>query len=376
MRKQRLMGVRRDGLGTTRNASRPCSVAVYAVSWLTLLGCASIVTPSRGDDASVAQTDGAARDVVVAPDDIETLPEAAAESVCSALFRCCDSSDRQLFFEGLELNERASPELRASLPPADEAACRGVVAAALRTAVFADWIDAARRGLVEYDPDASLACRRTLAEASCGERMSRALFDPTCFVLYDSGFQHRRMFRRVATDGAPCRLLREWQYPVEFYGTCDPSVAFCCVPDPEFPSGCLDNFGSRRLGMNDGHCRAASRLGEACAGPLVLSPDHMQLCASGLTCGLRSHLCAARDPTTPLSLGDRCYDGDDGHRLGTCPDGALSCDLYREPGGGFASDRCISLADEGSPCESNYQCRSTRCVGLVCVAPQRYCPSR
>ncbi len=348
--------------------------------------CASTVTLAPGSDGgagdgSSAPGDGGARDasrpprdVSLAPDDIDTLPEAAAESACATMFRCCDATARRTYFDALTYNDRATPELRAELPPADEAACRRVLAAALRTAVFVDWIDAVRRGLVRYAPEGSLACRSALEEASCGESSDRALFDPTCFTLYDSGFQQRRMFQRVATEGQPCRAVREWQYPYEFFGTCDPAVAFCCLADPADPSHCLDNFGSRRLGVSDGRCRRVSQLGDACAGPLV-SLEGLQLCARGLVCGLRSHRCFPRAPETPLALGDPCYDYEDGRVLGRCPDGPLACDLYRLPEEGTATLRCVAAQNDGQPCSFSGECRSNHCARGVCAPPERYCGS-
>ncbi len=351
-----------------------------------LSGCASTVSIAPADGGSFGVGDGApldasadraldatARDVVVPPDDVETLPETAAEAVCSAMFRCCGSEGRARYFEPLQWNGRVPPELMRSIPPVDEAACRRIVAEALRVAVFPDWIDAVRRGQVEYVAEGSLECRRTLLNAPCGNLVTSTLLDPRCFSLMDSSLG-RGMFRPVARDGDACRAVRESRYPIRFYGSCDPDAAFCCLPDPADPTRCLDSFEADRMHVTEGRCRRAAARGESCNSDSLGGGPGMWLCQRELVCGLASRTCLTSDHETELGLGAPCYDPYEGRGLGRCPyDQGLWCDLFRLMGEGTATDTCVELHANGRSCTRNSECLSYSCVEGVCHAAVPLC---
>jgi hypothetical protein len=183
-------------------------------------------------DAPVADapvTDAAIIDAAPGPG-VGQLTTRAADAVCAALFRCCDD-DLVTYFAPFAADERLAafaPRLppRASL---DEAGCRAVVREMFDVAPFADWVREAQAGRVDYLPSQTDACVAELSAAACGAPARAALYDSTCFAYAApaGGDEQRRMFARTATAGAACGPIRDG-IGATFYGTCDPTAAFCC----------------------------------------------------------------------------------------------------------------------------------------------------
>lgn len=352
-----------------------------------LSGCASTVAIAPVDGGSLDVADSALdvrdarvpeaatpRDVLVLPDDVETFPETAAEAVCGAMFRCCGLEGRARYFEPLQWNDRVPSDLMREIPPTDEVTCRRVVAQLLRVAIFPDWIDAARRGQVEYLPDGSLECRRTLTNAPCSYLLTNTLLDRRCFYLGDSGSLGRRMFRPVAREGDACRSVREARYPFDFYGSCDPGVAFCCLPDPMDATRCMGFFDADHAHVTEGRCRRTTAPDESCTSAAVSFGSGIRLCARGLVCGLASRVCLASDHETTLAIGDPCYDSVEGRGLGQCPlDRGVWCDLFRPMGQRAATNTCVEFVANGGSCAYESDCASYRCVEGVCRASEPLC---
>jgi len=116
---------------------------------------------------------------------------------------------------------------------------------------------------VRYDPEGSAACRRAIVAAACGEPMRLALGDGACYGPFATGWVSRRMFTRTAGVGSACRAIRDEPVIGAYHGTCDPAVAFCCVPASGAPDACVSPYESVRTGAVEGRCQAAARLGEA-----------------------------------------------------------------------------------------------------------------
>jgi hypothetical protein len=275
---------------------------------------------------------------------LDTLVTEVAEALCGALYRCCDDPSRAAFFSPLRSSDRLS-SLRARIPAdgaLDRAACPALLADAWRITPLGDWVRAAQAGRVTFVPEEADRCLTRMRAATCGAPVRAALTDSTCFAFAapSGGAEQRRMFARTAVDGAACVGLADGVGGA-FYGTCDPTRAFCCAAD-----------GAGRcalVGSGVGACRPVSRDGEACG----VTPE-LRVCATGSICDAAR--CAV-ESTAPLAAGARC--AMNFRLLGECVDSY--CDL-----GG--SDRCEALAADGATCALPTACRSGRCVMGRCEA--------
>lgn len=334
---------------------------------LLLPACASTVTVAPDAslvDASARNVSDAATppppDVVVPRDDLETFVQTGAAAVCEGLFRCCDAPSRAQFRSYYSTDPRLAG-LRDAPPFTDAAACRTFFETAFRDGPFSDWLDAARRGLVRYDPDGSVACRRAIAEATCGPSMRAALSDSRCFGPGGGFWFDRRMFPRTATAGSPCRAVRDEPHIGSFHGTCDAASAFCCVPSPTAPERCLSPYESVRTGLVDGRCRTASAEGEPCTSA-ILNGEGYTACSGSQRCTSVSHRCAT-DPVTPLlAAGALCYDPQEHLSLGRCREG-LRCDGSSDA----ATNTCVPTLRLGEPCAGSALCESYLCEGGRCA---------
>lgn len=306
-------------------------------------------------DAPVADapvTDAAIIDAAPGPG-VGQLTTRAADAVCAALFRCCDD-DLVTYFAPFAADERLAafaPRLppRASL---DEAGCRAVVREMFDVAPFADWVREVQAGRVDYLPSQTDACVAELSAAACGAPARAALYDSTCFAYAApaGGDEQRRMFARTATAGAACGPIRDG-IGATFYGTCDPTAAFCCY-QAAGATGCQFPFGSGGV-PRPGTCQAVAAVGQACSAALPL-----QLCATGSDCDAATDRC--RPPATaPLANGQACAD-DAFNLLGECVDGW--CDV-------LGSKRCEPRRADGAACSGGDECGSGYCQGTCQANP-------
>lgn len=287
------------------------------------------------------------------------LPSLAATSVCNALFRCCDSKSLADYFAPLAADARLA-KFAASFPPnstlASEAACSDLLTKVFAIAPFGDWVASADADRVSYLPDSAIACADTLAKATCGNSVTQALFDGTCFgfAAPAGGAAQRSMFARTAKAGASCAPIRDGLGSA-FYGNCDPTAAFCCYSDPAKPNVCAMPFDAQGM-PRAGTCESASALGETCD----LLKD-LKLCKTGDACDTMSGKCVA-SKEGPLALGAKCIDSSY-NLLGNCVDSF--CDV-------LGSKKCEPLKADGVTCNGYDQCSSGNCDAGKC-APSTFC---
>jgi hypothetical protein len=284
----------------------------------------------------------------------ERFAETAAEAICGALFRCCDQADLVDYFAPYRASERLAA-FADRLPPTatlDEPACRAVLPEMLVIAPFGDWLHEVEAGRVGFDDAAFQACVGELAAAACGAPLRAALHDGTClgFAAPAGGSEQRRMFTRTALPGTACGPIRDG-VGAAFYGTCDPTQAFCCYADAAHTqAGCtfpFDGDGVARAGV----CAAAGGPGASCspAPPLAL-------CRTGADCDDATGLCVDAG-AAPLALGATC--ATDGFQLlGECVDGW--CDL-------LGSRTCEARRPDGHACDFAEACEGGACLDGVCA---------
>lgn len=344
------------------------------VRWIALgclLGCASVITPDRvATDAPSPLADASVDVPSPQLDDLDTFVRVGAAAVCEGLFRCCDERSRAWFRGSYRFDPRTS-EAEADARFTDETGCRRYFEAKLGGGAFADWIDAARRGLVRYDPAGSVACRRAIATAACGAPLRNALSNGACYGPFVNPSAGRRMFVRSASDGAPCRALRDEPVIGMFHGSCDPSAAFCCVPAAGGAGGCRSPYESVQSGVVEGRCAGAARAGAPCASAVGLDGGYVA-CVDDLRCARDGSGCQRYQPDVDLTLGATCFDPERGLSLGRCPAGSR-CEI-----GAGASNTCVATLADGALCASDsacesYQCRDGRCApsDFVCAGPPR-----
>lgn len=348
------------------------------LSLVCLCGCASVVSADRVTaDASSPPTDAIVTDasappadvIVDAPsiprDDLDTFVSVGAAAVCEGLFRCCDASSRAAYREYFRFDPRT--EAADSLPPiTDVASCRRYFEVKLGGGPFLDWINAARRGLVRYDPEGSVACRRAIATAACGQAMRNALADGSCYSAFTSSVVGRRMFVRSAGAGALCRAIRDEPVIGMVHGSCEPS-SFCCVPAPDSTGRCLSPWESVRTGVVDGQCRAAARVGAPCTSAVGLDENYLA-CADALACARGSNSCQRYQADVDLTLGATCFDPERGLSLGRCPANSR-CDGFQTD----ASNTCVRTLADGEPCDRNSLCETYRCLDGFCAPSDFAC---
>ncbi len=285
-----------------------------------LCGCASVIRPDHvTTDAPSPPIDAAIDLPSPQPDDLDTFVAVGAAAVCEGLFRCCDENSRaalRAFYQ----NDPRTQAAEVDAPFTDETGCRRYVEAKLTGGPFVDWIDAARRGLVRDDPEGSVACRRAIAAAACGEPMRNALLNGACYGAFTSASVGRRMFVRSAGDGAPCRALCDEPVIGMHHGTCDPSSTYCCVPGSGSAGGCLSPYESVQTGVVAGRCRVAACEGAACTGVVGRDAGYVA-CVGDLVCARDGSGCQRNPPDVDLPLGATCFDPERGLSLGRCPAG-------------------------------------------------------
>ena len=280
---------------------------------------------------------------------VEELIAEVAEAVCDALFRCCTTEDQELFFGVMAMSQRIEEAgLLPILPPEAQLTaetCPAAVAAVYEVQPLGPWIDAVEADLVVFDPAAAAACLQTLDNATCGEEVSSALVDSTCFAFAapSGSTGGRKMFQRDLQIGMPCMPLTDGVGGA-FFGTCDPMVSWCCRPSELDPTAC-----SLAQGV-EGTCVAAGQVGDACG----LFPE-ISVCRTGLDCGIDQSVCE-EPPSAPLSEGQACYA--DMQLLGDCIDSY--CDM-------FDSRVCLPKKEDGVECLYGWECVAGSCEEGVCT---------
>ena len=243
--------------------------------------------------------------------------------------------------------ERPAEELP-PLAAVDETTCPDIVSEALTRTWLGSWLAANEAGLVGYDGAAAAECVTQLETAECGDALRTALTDNSCFASTppSGGVERRAMFSRTETEGA-CQPVLDG-FGGLYYGTCDPSVSFCCI---EEEGGCSPFPAAD----SEGQCTPASQAGEACG-----TGSTIQLCASGLEC--IDEVCVP-EATQPLALGETCYDPDAYRLLGECADSW--CDL-------FGTGVCEPQKAEGEDCWLAEECASDHCdsATMTCTVSQ------
>lgn len=300
------------------------------------------------------------------PGRLGTMLEEIATAQCGALFRCCDDTSVEDFFSSY----RAFPglpspftALQDRLPPdatLDAESCVELLVDLHTIAPFGPWLEAAAAGEVTLDEDALDACIASLEDASCGPNVSAALRDTDCFA-YLGSFEPDRprttargFLQRSGGVDATCRWLEDGS--VDIYGSCDPSEAFCCVPE-EGSTDCS-------LAAGEGTCVATAALGETCS-DFPLLP-----CAPGLVCrpgaGIEDPSTCVAPATASIANGEACRD-ESYWPIGVCSEGFCNFE-----------NQCEALRADGEGCDEGRQCASGHCAGepgaAVC-APWAYCAS-
>ena len=328
---------------------------------LVACGTAADQTVEPAGNQTVAQPDAGTDPVDPDPNDPPSQPqgvpldefiEVAASATCEAIFRCCDEQAVTDFFapiQGSRWIQEAG--LVDQLPPVatlTAESCPAVLKEVYTVQPFGKWVDAAARGLVEYDAEATSACKEALEQATCGEAVRTALFDSRCFAFGApmSAEQGRQMFRRTQEVGASCSPLNDGT-GAAFFGTCNPQTSWCCRPRED---------GSCGVNMDiEGECVAAADEGEPCG-----AMGNMRICKTGLECDFESSTCQAPQ-TAELALGDECYANFS--LLGDCVNSY--CDM-------MGSNICEPLRAEGEACTFPYECTTGACDAGTC-ATNRMC---
>ena len=328
---------------------RLCCVLVPVLAMIpTLTAC----PPPNNAEPTADPTDDAGAEDELVVDDV--LPRGAA-AVCGVLFSCCDDT-LAAYFAPVAQAEPQSVffDLKDRVPPAatlTEDECPALVAEIHRRKGLGPFVEAARDGLLTFNAEGLQGCLQTIEDATCGAEARDAVFDSTCFGLQapEGGALQRRAFSRTTVEGE-CRPLADG-FGGLFFGSCDPTRAFCCVVD-----------GSGECGIpgpeDEGTCTATAWVGEACSPFAPVLP-----CATGLECipgaGPGGRDGCLEPSTTALALGDPCYDGAQFRLLGECIDGW--CDI-------LGSDVCEPLVPRGGACANETPCGvNGACVDGVCA---------
>ena len=122
-----------------------------------------------------------------------------AAAVCEQLTSCCGESDQNDFFINFIDDER----LAELTPDATQRTAWGRHLSSLLEELYpqiwlGSWLERVEAREVIFNSEAADACMTTLRNASCGEELRAALFDPTCFsnITPGGGDEQRNLFSR------------------------------------------------------------------------------------------------------------------------------------------------------------------------------------
>ena len=273
-----------------------------------------------------------------------------SSAICTQLSSCCSERSQEIYFYSYLSNVNLE-DFHGQLPPnqtLSQEQCEELLPQMLDITWAGSWMKAIERGEVEFLAEEYTTCLNELQTSTCGEELTKSIFDSTCFGFSaPGGGEHQRSFlKRFQKENDACTPISDG-FGGMFYGTCDESQAFCCI-DTEYgcsPYPTLDSQGT---------CTPASKEGEACS-----TQEPIQLCASGFTCSIDTSTCSP-DSNVTLQVGDTCYDPSIYELTGDCENSW--CDL-------FGSAQCEPLIENGEECVYGESCISGVCDAdlLVCV---------
>ena len=266
---------------------------------------------------------------------------AVSSAICDAMFRCCDGNSHEWFFQAWRDNALVSDRV-AEMPPnmlLNVESCPALVADLMVETWLGGWMSTVSDGMVELDLLQAGNCLDELRNATCGDPLRAALTDRTCFSVSapSGGLEQRRFVRRTSIEGADCRPIGDG-FGGLYYGSCDSTRAFCCVPDETGSCSAYPVVG------DVGTCQAITPDGESCS-----QEPPLQMCQTGPSCV--EGVCVP-NATAPLSVGEVCYEQSTYSLLGECDEGW--CDL-------FGSQECESPKAESEPCFMADECDSDWC---------------
>jgi len=267
----------------------------------------------------------------------------------------------ELFFGALGNDERLG-QIADLLPPNapfDADTCPTTLTSAYRTLPFGPYIEAVRRGLINFDQDAAETCLEELESVGCGSDFSEVFFSGRCFGFSPPIGVDRVVFQRMGQVGEPCTGIPDG-YAGGFYGTCDTNVSWCAT---------VSESGGKNvtpLGQM-GTCVPTATEGQPC-GFMVVGGFTVEVCTRGLECTFDPE--TSRDSCQQVSrpaieVGQPCYENG---LLGYCDDGW--CDM-------FGSRMCEPHLAAGESCEVTAQeaCRTGVCKDNIC-SDRLFCGGR
>ena len=273
--------------------------------------------------------------------DAADLLSDAAQAICDSMFRCCDDDAQSWFFQAWRGNTLVADRAmdmppNASLSPET---CPALVSDLMDRTWLGGWVTASESREIDIDINGAASCLNDLRTAACGPELREALTDRTCFSVSapTGGEEQRRFLSRTATAGDNCSPMGDG-FGGLYYGTCDPSQAFCCVPDE---TGACSPF---PLVGDSGTCASTTPEGGVCTQDAPL-----QMCATGSSC--TGGICTV-NPTSTLALGEECYNPSTYSLLGDCMEGW--CDL-------FGSAKCEAKKPNDDSCMTGEECDSDWC---------------
>lgn len=301
-----------------------------------LFACAdSVQTEKETSDSALISTDWNEEK------SLEHIQE-ISNNICEQLSSCCSPVSQEIYFSSYMNNTNLS-EFHAQLPPNEilsQDQCETTLANMLEKVWLGSWMDAVEREEAIFLPEQYDQCMLQLQNSTCGEELTSALFDGTCFGYNapSGGTMQRSFFQRAQQIEESCTPLSDG-FGGLYYGTCDESESYCCVPS---------ELGCSPYPIPDvqGTCVQASKEGDSCS-----TQEPIQLCASGLTCSIDTKTCTAQS-TELLQEGDSCYNPNTYELTGTCIDSW--CDL-------FESAQCEPLIENGDECLYGESCLSGVC---------------
>lgn len=305
-------------------------------------------------DGGDAQDGSVLADAGVGPVTLANVVERSAHAICGALFRCCTDESLAEYFDDyrVDSNQTSSPlyPFQSRLPPnatLDEPGCITLMQEMLSVVWLGQWVQHANTGMVTFVPAAAEQCLDTMNNSACGAPLRQALVDDRCLgrIRYSTGPDgQRKMFSLTGGPEESCKPVADGLDSLQ-YGTCNPAVAFCCVPDPAINNGCKPF----PLPADQGTCKPVA------AGEAPCSIDPLLVCVTGYHCHTFDEVCVA-DPSTPLVNGDTCWQN--GVEPGICVEGY--CDY-------LGDGQCHAPKETGASCQGDFECASDKCRSRVCV---------